>query len=151
MPQHILKLKIGSPIILMRNLNPPKAKNSTRCILKRVLGNVIEAVISVGQYRGETILIPRIPLLPTSVRAMIPIHASTVSNQIVFCNDHQQIARTNVQIHWCWSYSQCFTHGMQYVAASRTGSPDNLYFLTSSSNVKKTLFTGNYLNNCINK
>ena len=67
----------------MRNLNPPKAKNGTRCILKRVLGNVIEAVISVGQYRGETILIPRIPLLPTSVE--LPFQFMRVQFPIKLC------------------------------------------------------------------
>ncbi|GFW37132.1 ATP-dependent DNA helicase [Trichonephila clavipes] len=36
MPPHILSLKIGSPIILLRNINPPRLYNGTRLSVKKI-------------------------------------------------------------------------------------------------------------------
>jgi ATP-dependent DNA helicase PIF1 len=35
MPLHNLQLKIGSPVILLRNLNPPRLCNGTRLVIKK--------------------------------------------------------------------------------------------------------------------
>jgi hypothetical protein len=45
MPPHNLELKVGSPIILFRNLNPPRLCNGTRLVVKKLMKNVIEAII----------------------------------------------------------------------------------------------------------
>lgn len=36
MPPHILHLKVGSPLMIMRNLNPPKICNGTRVLVKNL-------------------------------------------------------------------------------------------------------------------
>ena len=58
-------LQIGSPIII-GNFDPPNAMNATRCIITQLLGNIVEAIVSRGPYKGERLLIPRIPLIPSS-------------------------------------------------------------------------------------
>ena len=63
-PQHRLILKKGAPIVLMRSLRPPIATNGTRAIITKLHPNLIEAKVSVGPYKNEIILIPRIPTVP---------------------------------------------------------------------------------------
>jgi ATP-dependent DNA helicase PIF1 len=64
MPPHNLQLKVGSPVILLRNLNPPRLCNGTLLVIKKLLKNIIETIILNGKFRGENILLPRIPIYP---------------------------------------------------------------------------------------
>jgi len=52
---------------LLRYLNPPWLCNGTRLVIQKLMKNVIEASILNGKFRGENILIPRIPIIPTDV------------------------------------------------------------------------------------
>ncbi|XP_017484852.1 PREDICTED: uncharacterized protein LOC108373467, partial [Rhagoletis zephyria] len=63
MPPHSLALKVGSPVMLIRNLNAPKLCNGTRVIIKKLTPNLIEATIISGKFKGEDVLIPRIPMI----------------------------------------------------------------------------------------
>ncbi|GFU56508.1 ATP-dependent DNA helicase [Trichonephila clavipes] len=49
MPLHVLTLKIDVPIILLRNINPPRLCNGTRLSVKKMMNNVIEATILTGR------------------------------------------------------------------------------------------------------
>lgn len=52
---HRLRLKVGQPVILIRNLNPREGLcNGTRLICRRFSRHLIEAEIAIGDRRGKT-------------------------------------------------------------------------------------------------
>ncbi|XP_036344619.1 uncharacterized protein LOC118753824 [Rhagoletis pomonella] len=67
MPLHVLTLKIGVPIILLRSISPPRLCNGTRLSVKKMMNNVIEATILIGKFKGEVVRLPRIPMIPTDM------------------------------------------------------------------------------------
>lgn len=60
-PPHILKLKVGAPTMILRNLDPTKLCNGTRMCINSLGTNVIEATIMNANAKGENVFIPRIP------------------------------------------------------------------------------------------
>jgi len=65
---HCLDLKVGAPVILLRNLNQSIGLcNGTRLIISKLGDRVIEANVISGSKVGETALIPRIDLTPSNL------------------------------------------------------------------------------------
>ena len=66
MPPHALKVKVGMPLILLRNLDPSRGLcNGTRMRLKRVLGRfAIEVKVETEDGGRRVDVIPRIKMQP---------------------------------------------------------------------------------------
>jgi ATP-dependent DNA helicase PIF1 len=66
-PPHVLKQKIGCPVILLRNLDPANGLyNGTRLVVRACQRNSIDAEIVLGQHAGKRVFVPRIPLRPSN-------------------------------------------------------------------------------------
>ncbi|XP_022031036.1 ATP-dependent DNA helicase PIF6-like [Helianthus annuus] len=118
---HKLRLKIGCPIILLRNIDPSHGLcNGTRLICKGFMRNVIDAEIAVGQHAGKRVFLPRIPLtlseddmFPFKLkRKQFPIRLSFSMT----INKAQGQTIPNVGI---YLPDSVFSHGQLYVALSR--------------------------------
>ena len=140
LPPHQLKLKVGVPVMIMRNIESPKTTNGTRCIVTRLHNNVIEASISCGPYKGETILLPRIPLVPSESDLPFQFRRLQFSCKPCFAMTvHKAQGQTFKTVGVDLS-SPCFSHGQLYVACSRTGNPNSLYILTEKGQTRNVVY-----------
>ncbi|GFU04745.1 ATP-dependent DNA helicase [Trichonephila clavipes] len=71
MPPYNLQFKIGSPVILLRNLNPLRLCNDARLVIKRITGKVLQTTILIGKFKVKVVLLPRVPLIQSE--SLIPL------------------------------------------------------------------------------
>jgi hypothetical protein len=68
-PPHKLVLKVGSPIMLLHNLNQSAGLcNGTRLITTQLGDRILEAQIITGSHIGNKVLLPRIALPVSSTK-----------------------------------------------------------------------------------
>ncbi len=127
MPSHKLLLKIGAPVILLRNLDPLAGLcNGTHLIVRRFTMQVIEIEIMTGKGAGNVAFIPRIKFISDNsglpfifARKQFPLrlaYAMTI-------NKSQGQTLSHVGLH---IVDDVFSHGHLYVAFSHAKAPVNI-------------------------
>ena len=67
LPLHKLTLKVGSPVMVLRNLNPSEGVcNGTRGIITRMSNHVLELCLLGGDHDGQLVFLPQIKCYPTN-------------------------------------------------------------------------------------
>lgn len=98
------------------------------------MANVIEAIIIKGKFKGEAVLQPRIPIIPTDTpfqfkRLQFPI-------RLAFAMTINKAQGQSMQICGLDLENPCFSHGQLYVACSRVGKPSNLFVYAHNGQTK---------------
>ena len=124
-PKHIIALKPGMPLMLLRNINPKEGLcNGTKLIYLRTLN--LRLLVCKLAGSGKEVLIPRIKFTSDSgsfsfdwARIQFPVRVafSTTINK----SQGQTLKEVGV-----WLRSPVFSHGQFYVACSRVGNPASL-------------------------
>ncbi|KAI8543515.1 hypothetical protein RHMOL_Rhmol08G0224500 [Rhododendron molle] len=139
LPPFKVELKVGCPIMLLRNIAPKAGLcNGIRLMVVGCASRIIEALILSGEKFGNLAFIPRITLTPSSsefpfrmTRRQFPIrlaYALTINK-----SQGQSVKFVGVDLR-----TPVFSHGQLYVALSRCTSFDRISVLLSKDELDFT-------------
>ncbi|KRH49675.1 hypothetical protein GLYMA_07G171700v4 [Glycine max] len=147
-PNHKLKLKVGTPIMLIRNLDQTDGLcNGTRLIITKLRSNVIEAEAITGPNSRNRTYIPRINMSPSEspwpfklIRRQFPF----IVSYAMTINKYQGQSLHHIGL---YLPHPVFSHDQLYVALSRVKSKDGLHILIHDNDGNPKNITSNVVYN----
>ncbi|XP_071718447.1 uncharacterized protein [Rutidosis leptorrhynchoides] len=148
LPKHRLVLKVGVPVMLLRNVDQSSGLcNGTRLQITKLTEKMIEAKILTGTHVGKLTCIPWMLIVPTDKRIPFRFQRRQYPLSVCFAmtiNKSQGQSLSHVGL---FLERPVFSHGQLYVALSRVRSKSGLKVLIV--NKDKTL--GNSTKNVVYK
>ncbi|KAK9074748.1 hypothetical protein SSX86_003066 [Deinandra increscens subsp. villosa] len=144
LPPHRLLLKVGAPVMLLRNFDQKNGLcNGTRLQIVSLGKHVIEAEVISGSNLGFRTFLPRISMSPSD--KSIPFKFQRRQFLISICfgmtiNKSQGQSLSKVGL---YLKNPCFSHGQLYVALSRVKSRSGLKVLILDEDERVTNQTRN--------
>ncbi len=129
-PKAILALKVGCPVMLLRNLDPSQGLcNGTRLLITCTSTHVLEGRILGGDHDGNPVFIPCITLYShksdlTFVLACCQFPVCLAFAMTINKSQGQSVKHVGIDLH-----TPVFTHGQLYVALSRVTAKNQFYVL----------------------
>lgn len=137
LPNHCLRLKVGVPVILLKDLMPNDGLCiGTRLQITRLDGFIVGARILTGAGFGEEVLIPRIPTYPTDENFPIKMQRRRFPFAVSFAmtinkNEGQPLSKIGI-----YQPMRVLSRGPMYVAVSKGKTKDGLKVLVTNKDGK---------------
>ena len=139
-PPHRLLLKVGSPIMLLRNLDPANGLcNGTRLIVRRCSARVVEAEVVTGDHAGYVAFIPRIALITEQSRLPFTVRRKQFPVRVAYAVTINKSQGQTLQTVGICLARDVFFHGQLYVAFSRATAVQNVSVLLEAESTDHRL------------
>ncbi|XP_076884129.1 uncharacterized protein LOC143533156 [Bidens hawaiensis] len=144
LPNHKLVLKVGVPVMLLRNIDQKSGLcNGTRLKVVSLGKRIIQVEIISGSNIGDRHYIPRITLIPTDKKIHIKLQRRQYPLALCFAmtinkSQGQSLSRVGLYLK-----KPVFTHGQLYVALLRVTRRDGLKVLILDSDGNPSNETSN--------
>jgi hypothetical protein len=125
-PLHHLKVKIGAPLMLLRNLDISKGLcNGTRMTILSVTNNLLRVQLINGPHAHTQAFIPRIELSPSENSLPFKLKRRQFPVRLCFAMTINKAQGQTIKNLGVYLPNPVFGHGQLYVGLSRAGIPQN--------------------------
>jgi hypothetical protein len=130
-PEHVLQLKVGAPIMLLRNICPANGLcNGTRLTITELHDNIIRARIVSGDFAQEDVMIPRVDLIDNPNKKWpFELRRRQFPVRLAFAMTIHKCQGQTLKHVGLFLPEPIFSHGQLYVAFSRVTSNKNIHVL----------------------
>ena len=142
LPPHMVKLAVGLPIMLLRNMDPLNGHvNGARYIVTGLSERIIEAVAATGPRAGVSrIFIPRMKLQASDTKLPFTLQRTMFPVRLCFAMSINKSQGQSLDCVGVYLPRPCFSHGQLYVAYSRTKDPRGLKVLAPGTSTRNVVF-----------
>eukprot|EP00889_Picochlorum_renovo_P007393 jgi/Picre1/34423/NNA_001892.t1 len=124
LPPHVIRLKVGAPIIALRNITKG-VSNGTRLVVTKILNHSIKARVVHGPSTGREVLITRVVM--TQTLGSFVLQRTQLPIRVAFAMTINKAQGLTLQRVGVYLQDDVFSHGQLYVALSRCGDDQNLW------------------------
>jgi len=145
-PNHSIKLKIGSPIMLLRNLDQNQGLcNGTRLVVTRLTKHVIATEIISSKNLGHNVYIPRMSMSPSQSLLPFKLLRRQFSIMLSYAMTINKSQGQSLSMVGLYLPKPIFSHGQLYVVLSRVNLTKGLKIMIHDKDQKNMTSTTNVI------